>query len=162
MLMKFGEFELDDSSRTLTRNGQRVRLSGQALDLLSLMVKRPGELILREEIKDQLWPDSKVDLEHSLDVLISRLRTILGDSGKSPRHVETVSKRGYRFLAPVGCETSPSKRQPLRSSVRRLLTYSAVALLAATIALLMVRPRYQRFIPPEHSPAPSNVPSRAK
>ena len=162
MLMKFGEFELDDSLRTLTRNGQRVRLSGQALDLLFFLVERPGQLISREEIKHHLWPDSKADLEHSLDVLINRLRTVLGDSGKSSRHIETVSKRGYRFLAQVGCEQSPSKRKPLRDPVRRILTYAAVALLAAMIALLMARTRYQKFIPPEHSPVSTNASPRAK
>lgn len=162
MVLKFGEFELDDSLRTLTRNGYRVRLSGQALDLLFFLVHRPGELISREEIKDHLWPGSKADLEHSLDVLINRLRTVLGDSGKSPRHIETVSKRGYRFLGHVGCEQSPSKRKPLRHPVRRILTYAAVALLGATIALLMARTHYQKFIPPEHGPVSTNASPRAR
>lgn len=162
MLMKFEEFEVDDSLRTLTRNGQRVRLSGQALELLFFFVKRPGELISREEIKHHLWPDSKADLEHSLDVLINRLRTVLGDSGKSPRHIETVSKRGYRFLAYVGCGQSPSSRRLTGNSTRRLWTYAAIALLAATTAVLMARTRYQKFIPQEHTSVSRNPSSPAK
>lgn len=162
MLMKFGEFELDDGLRALTRNGQRVRLSGQALDLLFFLVKRPGELISRDEIKHHLWPDSKADLEHSLDVLINRLRTVLGDSGKSPRHIETVSKRGYRFLTHVGFGQSPLNRRLTGNSIHRLWTYAAIALLAATIAVLMARTRYQKFIPAEHSPVSTNASPRAK
>ena len=81
MIRAFGDFELDDTLRKLGRKGRRLRLSGQALDLLSLLVERSGELITREEIKGRLWPDSNVELEHSVDVLINRLRSVLGDSG---------------------------------------------------------------------------------
>jgi len=162
MLKKFGEFELDESLRRLRRRGQPVRLTGQALDLLCLLVKRPGELISREEIKHHLWPDSKVDLEHSLDVLLNRLRAILGDSGKSPRYIETVPSRGYRFLAHVGCGQTLSNRQLIDNSVRRLWTYAAIALLAATMAVLIARTRYQKFIPPEHTPVPTNPSPRIK
>ena len=98
MVKTFGEFELDDRLRKLSRGGQTVRLTGQALDLLCLLIERPGELITREEIQRRLWPDSNVEFEHSLDVLLSRLRAVLGDSGKSPRYIETVPKKGYRFL----------------------------------------------------------------
>src|SRR5262245_59288650 len=147
MLKKLGEFELDESLRRLSRGGQPVRLTGQALDLLCLFANRPGKLISREEIKDHLWPDSNVEFEHSLDVLVNRLRTILGDSGKSPRYIETVPRRGYRFLAHVGGEQSPSSRQLSRSrnnSIRRLWAYAAIALLAATIAVLVAHTRYQK------------------
>ena len=137
MLKKFGEFELDETLRRLSRGGQPVKLTGQALDLLCLLVRRPGELISREEIKHYLWPSSNVDLEHSLDVLLNRLRAILGESGKIPLYIETVPKRGYRFLAHVGCGQSPSNRQLIHNWVLRLSIYAAIALLAATIAVLI-------------------------
>jgi DNA-binding winged helix-turn-helix (wHTH) protein len=156
MLKKFGEFELDESLRRLSRKGRPVKITGQALDLLCVLVQRPGELISREEIQHQLWPDSKVDLEHSLDVLLNRLRVILGDGGGSPRYIETVPRRGYRFLVSVDCRQSPSKRQLSDKLVRRLWTYAAIALLAAAIALLIARTRYQKLIPPDHIPASTN------
>lgn len=162
MLKKFGEFELDETLRRLSRGGQPVKLTGQALDLLCLLVRRPGELISREEIKHHLWPDSNVDLEHSLDVLLNRLRAILGESGKIPRYIETVPKRGYRFLAHVGCGQSPSNRQLTDNWVRRLWIYAAVALLAATIAILIARTRYQKFIPPEHRSVSTSPSPRAR
>ena len=153
MLKKFGEFELDESLRRLSRRGRPVKLTGQALDLLCLLVQRPDELISREEIQHHLWPDSKADLEHSLDVLVNRLRAILGAGGASPRYIETVPRRGYRFLAHVGCGQSPSNRQLTDKLIHRLWTYAAIALLAAAIALLIARTRYQKFVPPDHIPA---------
>lgn len=162
MLIKFGEFELDERSRRIRRGDQPVGLTGQAFDLLCLLVKRPGELISREEIQHYLWPESNTDLEHSLDVLLNRLRATLGDRGKSPRFIETVPRRGYRFLASVGCESSLSERKPFRNRPRTILTYAAVGLLAATIALLIAHTRYQKFIPPEHTPELTGASPRAK
>ena len=97
----FGDFEFDDRRRRLRAGGHPVRLSGQALDLLCLLLERPGELITREEIERRLWPDRTVDFHHSLDVVVSRLRTVLGDKGASPRYIETVPRKGYRFIEPV-------------------------------------------------------------
>ena len=162
MLKKFGEFELDESLRRLSRRGRPVKLTGQALDLLCLLVQRAGELISREEIQHYLWPDSKVDLEHSLDVLLNRLRAILGDVGGSARYIETVPRRGYRVVAHVSCGQSPSNRQPTDKLIHRLWTYAAIALLAAAIALLIARTRYEKFIPPKHTPVSAGPSSRAK
>ena len=124
-----------------------MRLTGQALDLLSFLVQHSGELISREEIKRQLWPDSNVDLEHSVDVLINRLRSALGDSGKSVRYIETVPRKGYRFLGPVTCKVNRSHGTATHIWIRRLGTYVAIALLAAIAALMIVRSRYERFVP---------------
>jgi DNA-binding winged helix-turn-helix (wHTH) protein len=162
MLKQFGEFELDESLRRVSRGGQPVRLTGQALDLLCLLAKRPGELISREDIQHYLWPDSNVDLEHNLDVLLNRLRVILGDSGKSPRYIETVPRRGFRFLAHVECGQYPSNRLLIRPLVRKVWTYAAIAMLAATVAILLARTRYQRFIPPEHSAVSTNSSPQAR
>ncbi|HET8824813.1 MAG TPA: transcriptional regulator [Terriglobales bacterium] len=151
----FGKFELDDSSRKLSRAGQTVKLTGQALDLLTLLVKRPGQLIARDEIKRQLWPDSKLELEHSLDVLINRLRSILGDSGACPRYIETVPRRGYRFLGPVRCEPDRMTKTAKPIVMRRLARYAAIALLAAAATLLIVHSRYDRFVPSRRAPTPA-------
>ena len=151
MLRTFGDFVLDDSSRKLSRGGQAVKLTGQALDLLCLLVERPGELITREEMKRELWPESVVELEHSLDVLINRLRSVLGDSGKTPRYIETVPRKGYRFLGPVICEPNRTKGSARQKWTWRVGTYAAIAILAAIVALLIVRTRYEKFVPGHRS-----------
>ena len=107
MVKTFGDFEFDDCRRRLRAGGQPVRFSGQAVDLLCLLLERPGELITREEIERRLWPDRNVDFNHSLDVVVSRLRTALGDKGSSPRYIETVPRKGYRFIEPVTAKPEP-------------------------------------------------------
>ena len=84
MVKTFGDFEFDDRRRGLRAGGRPVRLSGQTVDLLWLLLERPGELITREEIECRLWPDRNVDFHHSLDVVVNRLRTVLGDKGAIP------------------------------------------------------------------------------
>src|SRR5215471_5940784 len=101
MVKTFGDFEFDTRRSRLTRAGHPVRLSGQALELLALFVNRPGELISREEIRLKLWPESHVEFEHSLDVVMSRLRSTLGEESGNLRYVETVPRKGYRFIEPV-------------------------------------------------------------
>ena len=129
-----------------------MRLTGQTLELLCFLVERAGELITREEIKSQLWPDSSVELEHSVDVLINRLRAVLGDSGKSPRYIETVPRKGYRFLGPVSSEHHRKNGTALlKKWIRRLATYAVIAVLAAIAALLIVRRHYEKFVPRHHS-----------
>src|SRR5262249_6576246 len=151
MIRTFGDFELEDSSRKLSRGGRRVRLTGQALDLLCFFVERSGELITREDIKRQLWPGSGVELEHSVDVLINRLRAVLGDSGKNPRYIETVPRKGYRFLGPVSSEPHRKNGTALLKWVWRLGTYAVIAFLATIAALLIVRTHYDKFVPRHHS-----------
>lgn len=135
-----------------------MRLSGQAVDLLCLLLERPGELISREEIEARLWPDRNVDFNHSLDVVVSRLRTVLGDKGSSPRYIETVPRKGYRFVEPVTVTLEAAPSQGVRG--RRFGTYVAVAILAAIVAILFARTRYDNFIPPERSRTSPTVPAR--
>jgi DNA-binding winged helix-turn-helix (wHTH) protein len=133
-----------------------VRLSGQAVDLLCLLLERPGELIAREEIEGRLWPDRNVEFNHSLDVVVSRLRTVLGDKGSSPRYIETVPRKGYRFIEPVAAK--PEARRANRRWSRRLVTYAAVAILAAIVAILFARTRYDKFVPSDRSQGLPQVP----
>ena len=158
MVKTFGDFEFDDRRRRLRTGGQPVRLRGQAIDLLGLLLERPGELIPREEIERRLWPDRNVDFTHSLDVVVSRLRTVLGDKGSTPRYIETVPRKGYRFIEPV--TGKPEARPARRHWSRRLVTYAAVAILAALAAILFAHTRYDKFVPSERSQASPTVPPR--
>src|SRR6476469_596465 len=121
MVRRFGRFEFDDRRMSLTREGQSVRVSGQALALLAMLMERPGELITREEIRRKLWPASHVEFDHSLDVVVSRLRGILDDRGPTPRYVQTVPREGYRFIEPITelAENRPQLRGG-RPWIRRL------------------------------------------
>jgi DNA-binding winged helix-turn-helix (wHTH) protein len=156
----FGDFEFDDRRRGLRARGKPVRLSGQAVDLLCLLLERPGELIMREEIEGRLWPDRNVNFDHSLDVVVSRLRTVLGDKGPSPRYIETVPRRGYRFIEPVTARPEARPANARRQWRRRLVTYAAVTILAALVAILFARTRYDKFVPSQHSQTSPTVPAR--
>src|SRR5262245_42751377 len=99
-ILRFGDFELDVRSRELRRGSASVRLQEQPLEILRLMLERPGDVITRDELRQRLWPDGTfVDFEHSLNAAIKRLRAALGDDADHPRYVETVPRRGYRFIA---------------------------------------------------------------
>jgi DNA-binding winged helix-turn-helix (wHTH) protein len=157
----FGDFEFDDRRRCLRARGQPVRLSGQAIDLLCLLLERPGELITREEIEHRLWPETNVNFHHSLDVVVSRLRTVLGDRGQSPRFIETVPRRGYRFIEPVTARPEARLANAPRPWRRRLVTYVGVAILAAIMAIVFARTRYDKFVPqPQRLEPSSTVPAR--
>ena len=111
MVKTFGEFEFDDRRKVLTAEGRSIRLSGQTVELLCLLLERPGELIMREEIRRRLWPESHVEFEHSLDVVMSRLRSTLAEKSGNPRYIETVPRKGYRFIEPVAMKSEGSPRQ---------------------------------------------------
>jgi Tol biopolymer transport system component/DNA-binding winged helix-turn-helix (wHTH) protein len=101
-MIRFGVFEVDRLAGELRRNGARVKLQEQPFQILALLLERPGEVVTREEMQGRLWPaDTFVDFDHSLNAAVRRLREALGDSAENPRFVETVARRGYRFLAPV-------------------------------------------------------------
>ena len=100
--VRFGVFELDPRTGELRKAGSRVRLAGQPLRLLERLVERPGDLVTREELRRELWSDDTfVDFERNLNSAIKRLRGALGDSAETPRFIETLPRRGYRFLVPV-------------------------------------------------------------
>ena len=100
--LRFGVFEADLRTGELRKNGMRVRLQEQPFQVLAALLERPGEMVAREELRQRLWPaDTFVDFDHSLNTAINKLREALGDSAGSPRYIETLARRGYRFLAPV-------------------------------------------------------------
>jgi TolB-like protein/Tfp pilus assembly protein PilF len=99
---RFGIFEVDLRARELRKGGIRVRLQDQPFEILSMMLERPGDVVTREELRERLWPAGTfVDFEHSLNAAVKRLRAALGDDADNPRFVETLHRRGYRFIAPV-------------------------------------------------------------
>jgi TolB-like protein/Tfp pilus assembly protein PilF len=101
-VIRFDPFELDVRSRELTQGSRRVRLQEQPFEILRMMLERPGDVITREELARRLWPEGTfVDFEHSLNAAVKRLRAALGDDADNPRFVETLPRRGYRFIAPL-------------------------------------------------------------
>jgi TolB-like protein/DNA-binding winged helix-turn-helix (wHTH) protein/Tfp pilus assembly protein PilF len=100
-LLRFGAFEADVHSGELRKQGKRVRLQDQPFQLLVMLLEAPGQLVTRDELRSKLWPQTTVDFDHGLNKAISKIREALGDSPEHPRFVETVARRGYRFLADV-------------------------------------------------------------
>jgi TolB-like protein/DNA-binding winged helix-turn-helix (wHTH) protein/tetratricopeptide (TPR) repeat protein len=99
--LRFGTFEADLRTGELTKQGKRRRLQEQPFRLLAMLLEKPGDLVTREELRARLWPQTTVDFDHGLNKAISKIRDALGDSAENPRFVETVARRGYRFLAEV-------------------------------------------------------------
>src|SRR5262247_1484891 len=95
----FDQFEADVNAAELRRNGTRLRLQLQPFQVLVALLERPGEVVTREELRQRLWPqDTFVDFDHGLNTAMVKLRDVLGDSASSPKYIETIAKRGYRFL----------------------------------------------------------------
>src|SRR5882672_6200924 len=99
--LRFGVFEVDLRAGELAKRGLRIRLQEQPFQVLAMLLEKPGELVTREELQKKLWGQTVVDFDHGLNKAINKLREALGDSAESPRFVETVARRGYRFLAEV-------------------------------------------------------------
>jgi TolB-like protein len=98
--LRFATFELDVRSRELREGARRIRLQDQPFEILRTMLERPGDVVTRDELRRRLWPDGTfVDFEHSLNAAVKRLRAALGDAADNPRFVETMPRRGYRFIA---------------------------------------------------------------
>ena len=116
-LVRFGTFEVDLPAGELRKSGVKLRLTGQPFQVLTILLERPGEVVTREELQKRLWPDTFVDVDHNLNTAINRIREVLGDSAESPRFVETLPRRGYRFVAPV--EGTQTTEVPVGSGVRQ-------------------------------------------
>jgi TolB-like protein/tetratricopeptide (TPR) repeat protein len=116
---RFGPFEVDLRSRELRKDGGRVRLQDQPFQILTMLLERAGDVVTREEIRDRLWPNGTfVDFEHSMNAAIKRLRAALGDTAESPKFVETLHRRGYRFVAAVEPPDVPASLEHVPASSR--------------------------------------------
>jgi cholera toxin transcriptional activator len=105
---RFSVFEADVKAAELRRNGTRVRLQMQPFQVLVALLERPGDVVTRDELRQRLWPeDTFVDFDHGLNTAMVKLRDVLGDSASSPRYIETIAKRGYRFLEEVTAVQEP-------------------------------------------------------
>ena len=145
----FGIYEFERHGRELRKGGMRVRLEGQPLAILKMLLDRPGELVTREELQKELWPgDTFVDFEHSLNAAVKRLRAALNDSADHPRYIETLSRRGYRFIAPIkgsaidyenaGSLASPSATTSSAEFRTRKWRLKAAIALFATSAIVLL------------------------
>ena len=115
---RFGVFELDINAGELRRSGVKLRLQGQPIQVLTLLLERAGDVVTREELRQKLWSaDTFVDFDHSLNTALNKVREALGDSASTPRYVETLARRGYRFIAPVQgpVQTTPQNGAPVES-----------------------------------------------
>src|ERR1700693_2446950 len=100
--VRFGQFELDSSEERLLKRGIPVRLENQPFQILAALLEHPGEVVSREDLCASLWPDGTyVDFDEGLNTAVKKLRYALGDSAENPVFIETVPRRGYRFIAPV-------------------------------------------------------------
>src|SRR6202162_1315356 len=149
----FEDFELDIRAGELRKRGVKLRLQGQPLQILAMLLERSGEVVTREELRAEIWTaDTFVDFDHSLHNAIARLREVLGDSADTPRYIETLPRRGYRFIAAVKRieaepqlpvsengrdDEVPSAVRPTR--VRAAMVIALLAFLAVGSTLWMVR-----------------------
>ena len=100
-VIRFATFEADLQAQELRKAGLRLKLSGQPFQVLAILLEQPGVVVTREELQKRLWPDTFVDVDHNLNTAINKIREALGDSSENPRFVETLPRRGYRFIAPI-------------------------------------------------------------
>ena len=146
-VVSFGAFEADLSARELRKRGLKIRLQDQPFQVLTILLERPGELVTREELHRVLWPsDIFVDFDNSLNTAINKIRDALGDSAENPRFVETLPRRGYRFIAPIGngengyeliSEQQPAQKPRLAATRSRPATAQVLTVLAVAFVLLV-------------------------
>jgi TolB-like protein/DNA-binding winged helix-turn-helix (wHTH) protein/Tfp pilus assembly protein PilF len=151
--LRFGSFELDLDSGDLRQRGVRLKLQEQPFRILVALLEQPGEIVTREELRQRLWPaDTFVDFEHSLNAAIKKLRQALGDDADNPRFIETVPKRGYRFIAPVQATPEAKSvlqleqprsglRAPWSRTTRTIIAASAVIAISALALFFIERGR---------------------
>ena len=148
-ILHFGTFEVDAHAGQLRKQGKRVKLQDQPFQVLEVLLHRPGEVVTREELRSQIWPqDTFVDFDNSLNTAINKLREALGDSADNSRFIETLPRRGYRFLAPVtGAGAKETATVGLavasRTQRRKILLSVAAVLVIAMAGGLFWRSRYR-------------------
>jgi DNA-binding winged helix-turn-helix (wHTH) protein/dienelactone hydrolase len=118
----FGPFELDLRAAELRKNGHRIRLQEQPFQILTELLARPGEVVTREELRRKLWPDNiAVEFDHSINAAVKRLRDTLRDSAENPRYIETVARRGYRFIGQIQAPSPPGFLKDSGEAVERIV-----------------------------------------
>jgi DNA-binding winged helix-turn-helix (wHTH) protein len=148
-LRRFGAFEINLQAGELRKSGMRLRLSGQPFRVLAVLVERAGEVVAREELHSKLWPaDTFVDFDHGLNNAVARIREVLDDSSDTPRYIETIPRRGYRFIAPLaevpvvvssGPAVLPAKGWFATTHLKETLAGAALLAILAIIGLVLYR-----------------------
>jgi Tol biopolymer transport system component/DNA-binding winged helix-turn-helix (wHTH) protein len=157
--LKFGAYEADLHTHELWKHGTRVKLVGQPFEILAVLVKRPGQLVTREELRAQLWPgDTFVDFNHGLNAAVNKLRDALCDSADDPRYIETLPRRGYRFVATVesAAPMFETVRNPGSLEAGQAGSHAPLELVAPPVAVEMVSET------PSASPIFANLPTSSK
>ena len=150
-IVRFGTFEADLPGSQLRRNGRKIKLQGQPFQVLALLLGRPGEIVTREELQQALWPaDTFVEFDHGLNTAIKKVRQAIGDSADSPRFIETIPRKGYRFIAPVSGSALPSPVPQRRHGLFWVGVAVAFALGAGTAVWVFDRS--------DTTPAPAPIP----
>lgn len=144
-LIRFGTFQLDTQAGQLLKNGRVVRLKPQPLRLLQLLLSRPGDLVTRDEIREVLWGmETFVDFEQGMNTAVRQIREALGDDAETPIFVETVPKRGYRFIAPVDSGAPAPAPAPTSTRGTDLNLHKALWLNIAELRLAEIKRRKRR------------------
>jgi len=141
---RFGAFEVDLCSGELLKDGLKVKLQGQPIQVLTALLEHPSEIVTREELRQRLWPsETFVDFEHNLNSAVKRLRRALGDSADVPRFVETLPRHGYRFIAPI---SEPESTGSGRQFLNHRMGIGAIATLAVLALGLMFVSRWRNVL----------------
>jgi TolB-like protein/DNA-binding winged helix-turn-helix (wHTH) protein len=141
-VVRFATFDADLRAGELRKSGLKLKLSGQPFQVLAILLERPGEVVTRDELQKRLWPDTFVDVDHNLNSAINKIRETLGDSAENPRFVETLARRGYRFIAPVNgwYQNRVLEAKPTRGSrsLVFLVAFGLLAVIGATAVLFVL------------------------
>jgi DNA-binding winged helix-turn-helix (wHTH) protein len=147
---RFGVFEVDLSAGELRRQGLRIRLQNQPFQILAMLVQRPGDIVTREELRDRIWPaEVFVDYDKSLSKAVNKVREALGDSPDNSRFIETLARRGYRFLVPVevvhtpklaapGSLSPPAQKPPAPLAQRRQKQWAFWSVMATLVSTMLI------------------------
>jgi Tol biopolymer transport system component/DNA-binding winged helix-turn-helix (wHTH) protein len=176
VVIRFGPFDADLQTQELRKHGVRLRLPGQSFQILKMLLLRPGSLITRDELREALWPsDTFVDFDHSLNAAVNRLREALGDSADEPRLVETLPRRGYRFIGTIAPPTTVpeppsatpvapravSAEVPAGADIRWTWPRIGAALLGGVLCLFLAMFAFLRWRHRSESPSLTAVPFTA-
>jgi len=170
-VISFGPFEADLQTQELKKHGVRLRLPGQSFQILKMLLERPGELVTREELQRALWPsDTYVDFDHGVNAAVNRVREALGDSADKPCFIETLPRRGYRFIIPItpsyqaASSESADATQRIESAdglnwfkVGAWILVAAGCAIAMIFAYLRLRPRPEPWLGPKCRSPPTLV-----
>ena len=153
--VQFGSFEADLQECKLTKSGGRIRLQEQPFRILALLLEHPGKVVTREEIQQKLWSHNTfVEFDAALNTAVRKLREALNDSADNPRFLETVPRRGYRFLAPVVPSPEPQATASIRPNIRR---YPYFSLAVALIIVVAAIEAFRQFHHPDSNITPKDT-----